>query len=178
MTRRYTLKNTVININELFDNDIDLIQRGLRKHLALAMRDGDEKRAVDIYNAMRVNASKKSDVVTKLTEKYFSERGEMPDFKDLDRLGTWILRFMENIDGEELILTDRQIRRRQNDKEVLFYSPESREFNLEADGNKVVKKAPGMDSDESHKVRVILPNDKADLRQFNGPLKKYYVGLD
>jgi hypothetical protein len=169
------LKNTAININELFDNDIDIIQRGLRKHLALAMREGDKKRAADIYNAMKVNASKKSDVVTELTEKYFSERGEMPDFKDLDRLGTWILRFMENIDGEELVLTDRQMRTRNREKEMSFYSPESREFHLEADGNKVVKSAPGMDSDESHKVRVRLPHDNADLRQFNGPLTKYYL---
>jgi hypothetical protein len=177
MTRRYILKNTAININELFDNDLDLTQRGLRKHLELAMREGDQERASDIYSVMRANATKKGDIVTRITEDYFSERGKMPDWSDLDRLGTWILRFMENIDGEELILTDRQMRRRQNDKEVLFYSPESREFNLEADGNKVVKKAPGMDSDESHKVRVRLPNDNADLRQFNGPLKKYYVEL-
>jgi hypothetical protein len=173
--RRYILKNTAININELFDNELDLTQKGLRKHLALAMREGDEERAADIYNAMRANATKKSNIVTKITEDYFGERGKMPDFKALDRLGTWILRFMENIDGEELILTDRQMRRRQNDKEMLFYSPESREYHLEADGNRVVKNAPGMDSDESHKVRVRLPHDNADLRQFNGPLKKYFL---
>lgn len=172
------MKNTAININELFDNELDLMQRGLRKHLALAMREGDGERAADIYKAMRVNAMKKGDIVTKLTEDYFSERGEMPECRDLDRLSTWIIRFMENIDGEALILTDRQMRRRQNDKEVLFYSPESREFNLEADGNKLVKKAPGMDSVESHKVRVRLLHDNADLRQFNGPLKKYYIELD
>jgi hypothetical protein len=172
------LKNTAININELFDNDLDITQRGLRKHLELAMREGDKERAADIYNAMRANATKKSDVVTKITEAYFSERGKMPDWGDLGRLSTWILRFMENIDGEELVLTDRQMRTRNREKEMSFYSPESREFHLEVDGNRLVKKAPGMDSDESHKVQVRLPHDNADLRQFNGPLKKYYLEIE
>lgn len=169
------MKNTAININELFDNDLDLTQRGLRKHLALAMREGDTDRVSDIYNAMRANAQKKSDIVTKITEEYFSERGEMPEGSALDRLSTWIIRFMENIDGEDLVLTDRQMRTRNREKEMSFYSPESREFHLEADGNKVVKNAPGMDSNESHKVHVRLPHDNVDLRQFNGPLKKYFI---
>jgi hypothetical protein len=169
------LKNTAININELFDNELDTTQRGLRKHLELALREGDTDRAADIYNAMRSNAAKKGDIVTKITEDYFSKRGEMPECKDLDRLSTWIIRFMENIDGEALILTDRQMRTRNREKEMSFYSPERREFHLEADGNKVVKKAPGMDSSESHKVRVRLPHDNADLRQFNGPLTKYFT---
>jgi hypothetical protein len=169
------LKNTAININELFDNELDLMQRGLRKHLALAMREGDTDRAEDIYKAMRANAMKKGDIVAKITEEYFSERGEMPEGRELDRLSTWIIRFMENIDGEDLILTDRQMRTRNREKEMSFYSPESRQFHLEADGNKLVKNAPGMDSVESHKVRVRLQHDNADLRQFNGPLTKYFI---
>jgi hypothetical protein len=169
------MKNTAININELFDSELDLTQRGLRKHLALAMREGDKERASDIYSAMRANAMKKGDIVTKITEDYFSERGKMPECKDLDRLSTWIIRFMENIDGDDLVLTDRQMRTRNREKEMSFYSPESRQFHLEAEGNKLVKNAPGMDSDESHKVRVRLPHDNADHREFNGPVKKSFI---
>lgn len=169
------MKNTAINTNELFDNEIDSVQKSLRKQFKAAMREGDTEKAADIYRAMQENATKKRDIVANLTENYFSERGEMPDCKELDRLGTWILRFMEGIESVELILTERQMRTRNREKEMSFYSPESREFHLEVDGNRVVKGAPGMDSDESHKVKVKLPHDNADLRQFNGPLIKYYV---
>jgi hypothetical protein len=113
----------------------------------------------------------KNRLVDALTNGYVEHSGEIPESIQLDRLATWILKGAEQY-GD--ILTDRQLRRRQNDIEFLFFSPEARSFRLEKDGNKRVKIAPSMDSDESHKVRVKLPHDNMDKREFNGPLRKYF----
>lgn len=89
----------------------------------------------------------------------------------LERLATWILA-PEMPDG---VFSDRQMRRRVNDKEVLFHDPQSNNYAMELDGNMYNRPRPGMDSDESHKVRVILPSDNSDMRKFNGRLEKYLL---
>lgn len=113
-------------------------------------------------------------IVEAITEQYFLQTNKMPDYLLLEKLSTFILRGQENVNEEYPFLTDRQLRRRHNDKEVVFHSPEERKYHLENDGNKVVKATPSMDSLESHKVSVRLPSDNEDLRRYNGPLRKYF----
>lgn len=89
----------------------------------------------------------------------------------LERLATWILAPEMPAD----VFSDRQMRRRVNDKEVLFHEPQRNNYEMELDGNRCVKSKPNMDSSDSHKVTVKLPSDRVDRRTFNGPLEKYRV---
>lgn len=94
-----------------------------------------------------------------------------PEPSVLERLATWILA----PEMPDDVFSDRQMRRRVNDKEVLFHDPQSNNYDMELDGNRYNKPRPGMDADESHKMRVSLPSDKIDKRKFNGPLEKYLL---
>jgi hypothetical protein len=118
-----------------------------------------------------LDSKERSIWAAKITEDHFEQFGKMPDSIQLERLATWILAPEMPAD----VFSDRQMRRRVNDKEVLFYAPQRNNYDMEIDGNRYVKPKPGMDSEESHRERVRLPSDRADKRQYNGPLEKYLL---
>lgn len=127
-----------------------------------------------IKDFAEIDVEDKKQVVESLTEQYFAYTLKMPEIQQLEKLSTFILRGQEDANPEYPFLSDRQLRRRHNDKEVVFYSPESRDNHMEVDGNSIKQAAPSMDSNESHKVKVRLQHDGGNMREFNGPLRKYF----
>lgn len=175
------MKNT--DIDALFDNDkwYEWSAKELRKLLKVEQFDrlfftqlDLLLRCVEIIDPLIIKTSaERCDYVKTVTERYFATKGEMPDSHILERLATWILAVDD--DENSGILSERQMRTRNKEKEVSFHTPEHNAYAMALDGNRYVKPRPGMDSDESHKVRVRTPSDKVDKRMYNGPLEKYLL---
>ncbi|WP_427050394.1 hypothetical protein [Paenibacillus sp. TC-CSREp1] len=166
------------DINKLFDADscMSWIIKELRKITCSYEKSGIHvlfllSNLYELPHTTYLDSKERSIWSAKLTEYHFEQFGKMPDSAQLERLATWILAPEMPAD----VFSDRQMRRRVNDKEVLFYAPQRNNYDMEIDGNRYVKPKPGMDSEESHKERVRLPSDRADKRQYNGPLGKYLL---
>ena len=105
--------------------------------------------------------------VDELIESYIASTGERPDSRQLDRLATWLLKGIEG-DG---ILTYNQLKKRR-EREIPYEYIEYRDN----DGNRRIAPKP-TDSDGGYqyqqRIFVRLPHDNADLREFNGHVRKY-----
>nr|WP_154895266.1 hypothetical protein [Paenibacillus xylanexedens] len=166
------------DVNKLFEADATLgwIIKELRKVACCYEKSGVRilflfSNLYSLPQTAYLDSKERSMWVAKVTEEHFEQLGKMPDSNQLERLATWILAPEMPAD----VFSDRQMRRRVNDKEVLFYAPQRNNYDMEIDGNRYVKPKPGMDSEESHKDYVKLPSDRADKRQYNGPLEKYLL---
>lgn len=169
------------DVNKLFEADVCLgwLVKELRKVTCSYEKSGLQilfllSKLCELPHTTYLDSKERSIWTANLTEEHFEQFGKMPDSAQLERLATWILAPEMPSD----VFSDRQMRRRVNDKEVLFYAPQRNNYDMEIDGNRYVKPKPGMDSEESHKDYVRLPSDRADKRQFNGPLEKYLLDGD
>lgn len=163
-------------VSDLYGNDVDKAVKEAVKLRNQALRDGDEATAAIKQAEINSLVDDKNNTVSTLTEAYFAHAGEMPDYRQLDRLSTWILRWIEHDDPECYVLTDRQMATRNREREALFYNVESYDFSMERDGNRIVQPKPHMDAHNpsAHRVKVRLGSDELmDKRMYNGPLKKY-----
>ncbi|WP_340028980.1 hypothetical protein MHB71_05025 [Paenibacillus sp. FSL H7-0940] len=168
----------LIDVNKLFEADVCLgwLVKEVRKATCCYEKSGLQilfllHNLYELPHTAYLDSKERSMWAAKLTEEHFEQFGKMPDSTQLERLATWILAPEMPAD----VFSDRQMRRRVNDKEVLFYAPQRNNYDMEIEGNRYVKPKPGMDSEESHKDYVRLPSDRADKRQFNGPLEKYLL---
>lgn len=166
------------DVNKLFEADTCMgwLVKELRKVTCSYEKSGLQilfllSKLYELPHTAYLDSKERSTWTAKLTEDHFGQFGKMPDSAQLERLATWILA----PELPEDVFSDRQMRRRVNDKEVLFYAPQRNNYDMEIDGNRYVKPKPGMDSEESHKAYVRLPSDRADKRQYNGPLEKHLL---
>ncbi len=180
------------HINRLYGGELDAELKGKKeerkqavKNYELCRKTGDDYAAsafmdeiVDLDDVIEEIIAEKNAVVERLTEAYFAVSGEMPGWRELDRLSTWIQRYVEWDDDEAYVLTDRQLRTRSKEQEALFYHVEDNEWGIEQDGNRVIQPKPRMDSENvnEHKTWVEIPYDyERDKRKYNGKVEKYYV---
>lgn len=111
--------------------------------------------------------------VKDIAEQCYANTGVNLEPPVLERLATWILAVDK--DSDNYVLTDRQMRTRNREKEFPFHTPKRNNYAMELDGNRYVKPRPSMDSDEEQRVWVKMPSDTVDKRTYNGPLEKFLL---
>ncbi len=122
--------------------------------------------------------AEKNAAVERLTEVYFSVSGEMPGWRELDRLSTWVLRYMEHDDEEYDIETEEQAKHRERDKETLVPEVFNDELAMKKDGNRVIQPKPGLrreDEEDETSDREFVRTDydfTEDKRKYNAPVYK------
>lgn len=155
-------------IKALYGNELDKEIVLLRKEMLQADKEGRDEESQGIYERIREIVSEKGRVVEKMTEDFFDKHGEYPKFFQLDRLSTWILRYMDDRQFE----TEDRVKWRERRKEFPKKEIYPREHTLGIDGNR--RNAPHVASDDPNDYEYILTeyDEARDKRKYNAtPVK-------
>jgi hypothetical protein len=163
-------------VSDLYGNEVDKAVKEAVKLRNQALRDGNDA-AVAVKQA-EINGliDDKNDIVALLTEAYFEHIGEMPDYRQLDRLSTWIIRYVEHDDAEYDVETDVQRDLRGRRREIPRPEIFPRGHTIEQDGNRK-KPTYHIDSDLDDYEAVQTTYDLTeDKRKYNAaPPKTYQI---